>query len=162
MKKLLLSRWMEHPLTLVSLVTVAGVLAVSWRRAVATPTAPDLPNYNWVQHPKTLMIVQPDKDCGCGGTPCAPVEAASKKGWDVLYLTGALTSDLKALQKEFRSSKHFLLLSNTQPALIRQFAPKDRSVFFSIKEGKITERFDNSESAANYFVKEGSANGSES
>lgn len=162
MKKSPVSRWMEHPLTSLSLVVVAVVLTVSWRRAASAFDAPTVSNYSWIQHTKTLMIVQPSKDCGCGGMPEAAIKAALKNGWDVLYLTSAMTSDLETLQQEFLSSKHFLLLSHTQPALIKKFAPGDRSIFFLIREGEIKQKFSSAGNTENYLVMEGSTDGSES
>lgn len=133
-----LARFLSSPLLSLGLLLCLTAVGVRWSQVEAVRHAPDVPGYNWGQHPHTLLLAYPSKDCGCGESPTERVRAALKDGQDVLVMSPAPSPPLLALQRANFPASRVFVVTNARAEDVQRFS-RDNLATVSVVNGRITK-----------------------
>jgi len=126
----------DSPISTIALVAVLLFLSGSWYRADLARRAPTLTGYDWGAHPKSLMIVVPPDECGCGTSPKELARDALRRGFHVVVAYSAMNAPMQQV-KESHWDNDQVSLVVVPPPLVARFAPNKTTELVQVTNGRI-------------------------
>lgn len=130
---------LDKPIVTIVLVTMLFLLAGSWYLADMGHRAPTLSGYDWGAHPKSLMIVVPPDECGCGTTPKQLAREALQRGFHVVVAYSTMNTPVQRV-KELATGNKLISLVVVPPPLVAQFASDKKTQLVQVTRGRIVFR----------------------
>lgn len=124
------------------LIGIVTFLSIRWYRADVARRAPDLQGYDWASHPKSLLIVVPPDECGCGASPVALAEKAIERHLNVVVVFSSSNIVIEKMKKTTPLTGRIAMIK-VNPAFITRFAPAKMLSFVQVSNGKIVSQSNN-------------------
>ena len=139
--KIRLSHFFHSSIVTSCLIFVAITLGILWYQAKTFFVPPNLTNYDWEQHPNTLLISIPQDDCHCGLSISEWINEGLSHRLDVLVLYGKHKPELDKIQGTYPQHR-VTVLANVDQNIIKKFSPQQELTAVRVQHGRITHRFE--------------------
>lgn len=137
MNKSTLQRVLDSHLFFALLLCSILALGALWFRNHDEASVPALANYNWQAHPKAVLMVVPEGDCGCGMKPLEMARASLAHNVDFVLVSGKESEAIAALRKAKLPANRVFVASGVDQGFIKRFSRTKNVVAVVVERGSV-------------------------
>ena len=131
-KSILSSNWLFAALC----ISIAA-FGLMWAQTYRADTAPTIAGVDWGQHSKSVLLLVPPKDCGCGMKPLAMAREAAAHGVDLVMASSGPNSNIDEVKNAHIKGSQ-IVTAEVTPDLIKCLCPQDKATALRIHNGRVT------------------------
>lgn len=120
----------------VGLLAATTFLGVSWVRAYAADNAPPVEGIDWSKHPKSVLLLVPTGDCGCGMKPIEMAREAAGHHIDFIAVSTDSLPSLEQVRTASIKGSQILVNTHVSPELIHRYSKKNTTAL-QIENGRV-------------------------